>query len=250
MSVGMATQWLALALCVIFAAIRLPEAIRGRGRSVFAVLVLLCVAVALSLSPIYLFVDGILGGTNIANLFIKFCLYTIVLLLGIRCAVAFGSERARRSIGGPLGMAALTITVLVTLVLFVLSDLPESSTALNAYDDQYTVLRYADIGRAYPAYVAACLLRPAFASACDGRNRTFHRVAAAMIGTGFLKVLLLTVLLLFPLDIGAASLIMPFGAIVLVTTGLTMIWLSRRRATGRRSANFLADEHRHPRGVD
>ena len=54
MSAGSFIQWLALALCVIFAATRLPDALRGKGRSIFAVLVLVCVAVGLSLAPSYL----------------------------------------------------------------------------------------------------------------------------------------------------------------------------------------------------
>ena len=244
MSVGTFIQWLALALCVIFAIMRLPDAVRGKGRSMFVVLVLLSVAVALSLAPIYLFVDGLLGGVNLANLVIRISLYVVMLLLGARCAAAFGSDRARKFIRGPVGMAALGITVLVTVVLFALSDLPHSSTGLNAYADQPTVHWYADMGRIYPAYVAACLMGSAFASARNRHHRILHRIAAALIGTGFLMVLVFAVLLLFPINIGAAEVILPFGAIVLVTTGLTMIWLSRRRALKERSANFLANEHR------
>lgn len=242
MNGGTLIQWLALALCVIFAVMRLPDAVRGKGRSMFAVLVLLSLAVALSLSPIYLFVDSLLGGINLANLVIRMSLYAVMLLLGVRCAVAFGSDRARRYIEGPVGVAVLGLTVLVTVVLFALSDLPQSSTGLNAYSDQPTVHWYADMGRLYPGYVAACLMGPAFASVLDGHRRGLHRAAAALIGTGLLMVLVMAVLLLFPLDIGAAMVLLPFGGIVLVTVGLTMIWSSRRRAEKERSVNFLAGE--------
>lgn len=244
MSVGTFIQWLALALCVIFAAMRLPDAMRGKGRSVFAVLVLLSVAVALSLSPIYLFVDGVLGGANIANLIIRFSLYAIMLLLGVRGAAAFGSTRALALIRGPVGITVLGLTVVATVILFVLSDLPESSTGLRAYADQATVHWYSHMGRIYPAYVAVCLLGPAIAGARDSSARGLHRVAAASMAVGFLMVIAHTVLKLTGIRIGAADLILPFGAIVLVTTGLTMIWLSRRRALRERSANFLANEQR------
>ncbi len=40
MSTGIFIQWLALVLCVLFAALRLPDALRGKGRCIFAVLVL------------------------------------------------------------------------------------------------------------------------------------------------------------------------------------------------------------------
>ena len=107
MSAGSFIQWLALALCVIFAATRLPDALRGKGRSIFAVLVLLCVAVGLSLAPIYLFVDGLLGGANIANLLIRFSLYAIMLLLVICGASELLSESEFWMFCGTLGAALL-----------------------------------------------------------------------------------------------------------------------------------------------
>lgn len=246
MSVGVVIQWLALGLCLIFAAARLPDALRGRGRSVFAVLVLLCVAVALSLPPIYLTVDGLLGGTNLANLLIRLSLYAIVLLLGVRGAAAFGSTRALRLIRGPVGMTALTVTVVATLMLFALSDLPESSTGLRAYADQASVQWYAHVGRLYPAFIGACLIGSAVARARDSAAPGLHRSAAASLATGFAMVIAQAVLKLTGLRTGAADLILPFGAIVLVTTGLALIRLSRRRAPGEKTSNFLAEKHRRP----
>lgn len=244
MSGGTLIQWLALALCVVFAALRVPDAVRGKGRCVFAILVLLCVAVALSLQPIYLFVDGLLGGVNVANLMIRFALYAIMVLLGLRGAAAFGSPRALRFISGPLGAAVLGITVLATVILFGLSDLPESSTGLRAYADQPTVIWYSHLGRVYPAYVAACLLGPAILGARDRSVRPLHRCAAALMGVGFVMVVAHAALKLTGIRTGAADLLLPFGAIVLVTVGLTMIWISRRRAAREGSANFLADQGR------
>ena len=244
MSVGVVIQWLALGLCLLFAAIRLPDALRGRGRSVFAVLVLLCVAVALSLPHIYLAVDSLLGGVNIANLVIRLSLYAIMLLLGMRGAAAFGSERALRLIRGPLGVTALTVTVVGTVLLFALSDLPESSTGLRAYAGQTSVQWYAHLGRLYPAYIGACLIGSAVARARDATALRLHRSAAGLMAVGFAMVLAHATLQLTGLPTGAADLILPFGAIVLVTMGLAMIWLSGRRATSGRASNFLASEDR------
>lgn len=244
MSGGAFIQWLALALCVIFAALRLPDALRGKGRIIFAVLVLLSLSVALSLTPIYLFVDGLLGGVNVANLVIRLSLYAIMMLLGIRCAAAFGSSSARKHLTGPVGVGVLAATVLATVVLFVVSDLPESSTGLKAYADQATVRWYADVGRFYPAYVSLSLVAPAVTCVRDRSTRSLHRVAAALMAAGFVMLVAMTFLKLLPIDIGVADVILPFGAIVLVTTGLTMFWLSRRRAGKERSANFLGGRHR------
>lgn len=244
MSVGVVIQWSALGLCLIFAALRLPEALRGRGRSIFAVLVLLSFAVALSLPQVYLAVDGVLGGANIANLFIRFSLYAIMLLLGVRGAAAFGSKRALRLIRGPVGITALTVTVVATVVLFALSDLPESSTGLRAYADQTSVQWYSHLGRLYPAYIGACLIGSAVARARNSAAPGLHRCAAAFMAVGFTMVFAHAGLKLTGLRTGAADLILPFGAIVLVTSGLAMIWLSRKRATGDLTSNLLAGEHR------
>lgn len=243
MSGGTLIQWLALCLCVVFAAVRLPDAVRGRGRGVFVVLLLLALAVALSLAPIYLFVDSLLGGVNVANLLIRFSLYAMVLLLGVRCASAFHSSRARKSVSGPAGLAAVGLTAVATLTLFLMSDLPESSTGLQAYSDQATVKWYADLGRIYPAYVAACLIGPAFSSARDNSARVSHRLAAGLIMTGFAMVVVsAAVKLVNPVSVGPLEVLLPFGAIVLVTVGLALIWASRRRASRSRSANLLTEE--------
>lgn len=244
MSSGTLIQWIALAICVSFAAARLPDAVRGKGRCMFVVLVLFSLAVALSLPPIYLVVDGLIGGVNVANLLIRFSLYAIMLLLGVRGAAAFGSTRAQALIRGPVGISVLGFTVVATVILFVLSDLPESSTGLRAYADQTTVHWYAHLGRIYPAYVGACLLGPAAANALDTTARGLHRLAAGMMTVGFVMVLAHMALKLTGIRTGAADVYLPFGAIVLVTTGITLIWLSRRRSAKDSSANFLAGEQR------
>ncbi|GAB3542971.1 hypothetical protein GCM10027403_36480 [Arthrobacter tecti] len=244
MSGGATIQWVALILCVVFAAIRLPDALRGRGRGVFLVLVLFAVAVSLSIAPIYLFVDQLLGGVNVANLIIRLSLYSIVILLGMRCAAAFRSRRAQKFIAGPAGIAALALAVVVTVVLFVVSDLPESSTGLRGFTDQATVVWYQNMGRLYPAYVAACLLVPTAAEMGNRLSRPVHRLASGLIFAGFFMVLIFAILNLLPLSLGRAGVLLSFGSIVLVTTGLTMIWASRRRAAKETSRNFLARDQR------
>lgn len=241
MSGGTLIQWLVLALCVLFAVLRLPDALRGKGRSIFALLVLLSVAVALSIGPVYLFVDGLLGGSNIANLLIRFCLYAIMLLLGVRTATAFGSERALDFIRGPVGLVALGITVVATVILFGLSDLPQSSTGLRAYADQPTVSWYSHVGRLYPCYVGACLLGASAAMVRDSGAKMLHRVAASLMTVGFVLVLAHAAIKLTGIVTGLADILLPFGAIALVTTGLTIIWTSRRRAARVGSINHLAD---------
>ena len=233
-------QWTVLGLCVVCALLRVPDAARGRGRGVFVALVLLVVAVGLSLPQIYLPVDGFLGGINIANLVIRLSLFAILVLLGIRIAAAFRSPRTRWLIVGPVGLAVLGLFVLATVALFVLSDLPESSTGLVAYREQDTVQYYAEAGRLYPGYVAACLVLPALKGVVGPTGRLAHRGASALLAVGFGAVAFFAVARFSVGHLGVWEVLLPFGAILLVTTGLTIIWAARRRTEQSPQGNQLA----------
>jgi hypothetical protein len=237
---GHLIQWAALLLCILGALLRMPGVRQGRGRMIFAALVLMTVAVALSLPPIYLPVDGVLGGWNAANLIIRLSLYAVVVLLGLRMAAAFNAERVRALIVGPVGVSVLLFAVAATVVLFALSDLPESSTGLARYHGQQTVERYADIGRLYPGYVSACLVWPAAAGALRSGSLPAYRLACSLLAAGFFLVVGFAVLeLVEGLDLGVFELVLPFGAILLVVSGLTLIWFSRLRGRSRQR-NALA----------
>jgi hypothetical protein len=102
------------------------------------------------------------------------------------------------------------------------------------------VKRYSDIGRLYPAYVSACLVWPAAAGALCSGSRPAYRLACSLLAAGFFLVVLFAVLELFAdLDLGLFEVVLPFGAILLVVSGLTLIWFSRRRG-GARQSNRLA----------
>ncbi len=219
-------QWIALGLCAVGALVRLPGVRRKRGRTIFAALVLLTLAVGLSIDPIYHAVDALLGGANLANLLLRLTLYAVFVLLGVRMAAAFGSVRARRLIAGPFGRVILALAVAATLYFFTAADVPTSSTGLRAFGDQGAVQQYAAVGRLYPAYVAACLVVPAIVSVFDRHYRPIHRVACGLLALGFLLVVVFVLLRLTPLDLMAWDVILPFTAIVLAVTGLCLIWLS------------------------
>ncbi|MHA7273690.1 hypothetical protein ACX80Z_09680 [Arthrobacter sp. TMT4-20] len=238
---GQVIQWIVLGLCIAFVLLRLPDAIRGRGRGIFTALVLLVIAVGLSLPQIYLPCDRFLGGINIANLIIRLSLYAVFVLLGLRIAAAFRSPRTRWLIVGPIGVTVLAVVVLATVVLFAMSDLPESSTGLFAYGGQETVRLYAEAGRLYPGYVAACLVLPALKDLADPAGRPAHRSASALLAVGFGAVVVFAVVSLVPgTSLGVWEIGLPFGAIVLVTSGLTIIWASRRRTELSPRTNHLA----------
>ncbi|WP_394250871.1 hypothetical protein [Arthrobacter pityocampae] len=228
-------QWAAFGLCAAGAAVRVPGLREGRGRTMFMALVLLTLAVGLSLDPIYLAVDAVLGGVNVANLLLRLALYAVFLLFGIRMAAAFDSARARRLIVGPFGLSIVALTVAATLYFFVSSELGGSSTGLRAFDDQDTVRQYGAVGRLYPGYVAACLVVPAALAVFDRHARPIHRFACALVACGYALVVVFVLLRLTPLPPTSWDILLPFSAILLTVLGLCLIWVSR--VTARKSSS-------------
>lgn len=228
----MTLQWTAFGVTAFFALLRVPGVIRGENRGIFAALVLMALAVALGIPFFYLSLDALLGGVNITNLVIRYSLFAIFLILGLKLAVAFNSPRARWLIGGPVGLSVLAAAVAAAAVLFVISDLPESSTALEAYRGQNTVLAYSDVGRVYTAYVAACLAPALSAYAADSRRRRDIRLSAGLISLGMAAVVIHSLLsvALWGLERGAWDFLLNYGAVIVVALGLTIMWNSRRVA--------------------
>lgn len=242
MTAGFVIQVSAFALSCIIALLRLPDAIRGRNRSIFACLSLVAVAMGLSLPVFYDVVDPLLGGSNRANLVLRLTLYAVFVILGVRGAAAFGAPRARSAVIGPVGLAVLGVTVVLTVWLFAVSDIPVTSAGLAAYSGQASLDAYAHLGRLYPGYVAGCICVPALAASLNRRYRIPHRVGAGLFGTGLaLVVVFSAVTFLGPL--GAYMLILPFSAVILVTLGLTVMWISRRVSQRRPKVSLLTKRY-------
>ncbi len=225
-------QWVALGVCLVCAAWRLPATIKGRNVGLFWAFLLLSVAVGLSLPSIYLPVDALLGGRNFANLAVRFALYAIFYILAAKLAAAYRSPVGVRLIRGPIGISALVLIAAGTLALFLLSDLPVSSTGLKGYTDQWSVSAYALAGRLYPAYAAACLLWPSAHAARAGARR-IERISAGVICCSFTMVLLLTALQLTALRVFLLMDMLSYGSIVCMAAGLALVWISLRRTPQR-----------------
>lgn len=236
-----AIRFTVLVLLMLFIAVRVPGAVRGRNTAVFASLVLMFVAVALSLEVFYQLVDGWLGGRNYANLLLRFLVYAVLAILGARVAAAFRAPRATRLILGPIGILVLTVTAVMTWFFFATSDLPVSSAGLAAYLDQGSVSWYANVGRLYPGYVGTCLIVPALRNAVSAGNPLLARIGSALLSGGFAILTVYVVLRLPPLSIGIWDVVLPFGVIALVSGGLTLFWLSHHRARRTAVRNGLAD---------
>lgn len=220
MSLVLAFQYAALIVSTLFALVRLPLALRGRNPMLFWAFALTAIGVALSIPSIYLPVDALLGGVNYANLILRYAVYGVVLLIGSISAAAFRSPGARRLIVGPPGLAVLAVTVIVTTVLFVVSDLPVSSPGLYGYPDEYTIHVYAVVGKIYPAYVSACLIAPAFRSAAHSRRPLSLRAGSGLIGFALAEIVIWSALGTVRLPIGVWDYILPHSAVLVLAAGL------------------------------
>ena len=226
-------EWTALGVCFACLLIRLPATIRGRNVSLFWCFALLTVAVGLSIPDIYVPIDGLLGGRNIANLVLRLCLYAIAFLLATKIAAAYQSRIGLRLIRGRIGMVVLGLNVLATFITFFTSDLPVSRTGLIDYADQSSVVAYALFGRLYPTYASVCLIWPTLNGGLVAR-RMLDKSAALLMCAGFTLVPIVAVLQLAGKGGGPAIHLLSYLAILCVAIGLALVWLSYARRPARR----------------
>ncbi len=173
-------QWSTLAVCGLVAMARIPSAVRGKNRTLFYIFALMTLAILLSIQAPYVAIDQALGGFNVANLILRLVIFAALFFVGIRITRGFGADTAYRLITGRIGMAALALTSLIVVGVFLMMDTAGSSVGLagvSAKDSRNGLLveYYGAAGRAYPAYVSLVLL-PAMARAC--------RKQAARVGPG------------------------------------------------------------------
>lgn len=238
----MILQWVVLAITALLGLQRLPSAIRGENRGVFWVLVLMTLGMALSLPFFYLKADSLLGGMNVANLLLRFIVFAAFFILGVKVTAAFKIPRAQRLIAGPVGFSVLGLVVAAVTVFFALSEMPESSTALRAYEDQDTVASYGDAARLYQTYVAACLAPALSLCAADSRRRTDIRVSAGLMSLG-LSVFIIHALLslaVWDLPRGAWDRTLPYAAVLAISVALALMWNARRIEKRKPKFNPLA----------
>ena len=156
-------QWGTLIICTVVLLLRVPDAIQGRNRTVFWILVLATLCSLLSVTGPYEAIDGALGGWNLAHLILRFLVFAAVLLVGLRVATGLADERGYRLIAGPAGRWALAVSAVAVAVTFFLMDTRGSSAGLLDIADNGgrecrpgAVLR-----RGRPHLSCFCLPRPA-----------------------------------------------------------------------------------------
>ncbi|MEV8181593.1 hypothetical protein [Specibacter sp. NPDC078692] len=218
-------QWSALIVCLACTLWRAPSLLKGRNRGLSWAFVLATVSVALSLPEIYLPVDALLGGVNLANVVLRLSMLGVFFLLTFKVAAAYNSPLAQTLIRGPLGVTVLAVSALGLFVSYVLADVDGSSTGLVAFTHQPALNAYQWFGIAYIGYAAACAV-VATAKAAFSRRPVVDRVAAFFLLVGF-SLVCATVPLRIPRWANWQAVdIMTFSAILFVALGLVLVWLS------------------------
>jgi hypothetical protein len=236
-------QWTTLIASGAAALSRIPNLVRRKNRSMFYILGLMTLAILLSIKGPYLAIDGLLGGTNIANLLLRFIICGAIFFLGLRIAAGFGDERGRRLVRGRAGMLAFGLVSVALLVSFLLMDTAGSSVGMSAVDDRnewnaVLVEYYAAAGRAYPAYVCLVLL-PGMVRAFRSSLPAVLRTSALLLAVGSAAIAITVLFPLIPPAVGYLKFVINYTAILCLVAGLALIWLASGRAGRRRGAQSV-----------
>lgn len=227
-------QWVTLVIIAAATALRLPSAIRGRGRDLAFALGMLTLAVALSIPAIYVPVDGALGGFSLTNLILRFLLYGAFFTLGLALVESY-SKAARKAVVGWPGLLVLGFCLAVIVAMFIISGNKETSTGMLAHGGIDAVLVYQVAGYAYPAYIAAVLLGGTYkaAGALDG----LLKLAAVLLLIALAGMVVLPVLQGIKVNFTALAI----GKLIIQYTALNLIAISL-------SLNKI-ESLRHPRSL-
>lgn len=224
-------QWITLAVCGIVALARIPSALRGENRSLFFIYAFMTVAILLSMDAPYLAIDRFLGGTNLANLILRFIIFGAIFALGIRVARGFGAHGALKLMTGRVGIAVLGAASVAVVAVFLMMDTAGSSAGLVAVfaknaRNAALVEYYGAAGRLYPAYVTLALLPAMVRTAASGLPRLV-RLSAAMLAVGAVAISLSLLSPVIPASLGFLRFVFSYTAILCLVLGLALIWLGK-----------------------
>ncbi|HEY3575795.1 MAG TPA: hypothetical protein VGK98_18465 [Arthrobacter sp.] len=233
-------QWTTLIASGAAALSRIPNLVRRKNRSIFYALALLTLAILLSINGPYLAIDALLGGTNVANLLLRFIIFGAIFFLALRIAAGFGDSRGVQLIRGRSGTLALGLISAVLVVCFVLMDTSGSSAGLvdvaaRSPQNALLVEYYGAAGRAYPAYVCLAIL-PGMLRAIRSPLPALLRASAVLLAVGSIAVPLTLLFPVIPPPLGFLRFVLNYTAILCFVGGLALIWVASGRAGRRRGA--------------
>lgn len=223
-------QWGTLIVCGLATLVRIPDALRGRNRTVFGILFLATLCSLLSIPEPYSAIDKALGSWNLTNLILRFFVFGMVFLVGVRLAKGLGAAPARRLITGGPGRWGLAAACLAVTATFLLMDTGGSSAGLEALSDEGSrnaalVPFYAAAGRSYPAFVSFVLLLPLLATIRTPLPRLV-RAGAAVTLVGAAAAIASVPASFAPDAWDPARMLINYAAVLGYVLGLLIFWFS------------------------
>jgi hypothetical protein len=231
-------QWGTLIICSVVLLLRVPDAIRGRNRMVFGILLIATLCSLLSVPGPYAAVDVALGGWNVTHLILRFLVFAAVLLVGLQVAKGLADARAYRLIAGPPGRWALAASVVAVVAAFSLMDTRGSSAGLldiadNAGHNAVVAPFYAAAGRTYPGFVSVVLL-PALVGTATSHLPRMVRAAAFLTALGAVATAISVPACFAPGTWLLAQQSVNYLAVLGYVLGLCLFWFSRLATKGGR----------------
>ncbi|WP_426976195.1 hypothetical protein ACQCSU_15705 [Pseudarthrobacter sp. O4] len=234
-------EWGTLVVCCTVLLLRVPDAVKGRNRTVFGILLLATLCSVLAVSGPYEAIDGVLGGWNLTHLILRYLVFATVLLAGLRITRGLAATRGYRLIAGRTGRWALGISCVAVAALFLLMDTRGSSAGLEALSGsggRNAVLApfYAAAGRSYPAFVSLVLMAPLL-SAVRSQLPRLVRAAALVTLLGALAVVVSIPASFAPPDWALGQHVVNYSAVLGYVLGLALFWFSGLIASKSGNAN-------------
>lgn len=215
-----------------FTLIRIPSLVLGQNTALWIAHALIVGCLLLAVTPIYVAIDGILGGTNLTNL-ISHLAFPLIFLAGCRqVAQSVARPDLEHKISQGIGLFALLTASCLTTAFFVLADTPATSMGLNGYREDPWVIAYKAASFVYPAYCSALLVPMLLAESRNSGTPGIHRWAKGLMGTGFVLVVPVPVIHLAEFMTAAARVwvdLFIYTAILLVAVGPLLALVARKR---------------------
>lgn len=223
-------EWVTLAVCSAALLLRAPDAMRGRNRAVFGILLLATLCSVLAVSELYEVIDGALGGWGVTSLVLRYLVFATVLLVGLRLTRGLGAARGHSLIAGGIGRWALGICCLAVTVTFFLMHTYGAPAGLQAPaaagdGNPALVSLYAAAGRTYPAYVSIILM-PHLLAAVRSHLPRLVRAGALLVLLGALFAALSLPASSVPPTWAVAQHVVNYGAVLGYVVGLALFWFS------------------------
>lgn len=234
-------DWVAGSFAVLFSVLviaRTSNALRDRTKvRLWLAHLVMALALWLSVTPVYLAIDAVLGGRNIANLLSHFGFSAIFWLGGAEVSLAIGRHDLYRLIHGRIGIWVLGVGATAMTAVFIAAAPAYSAMGLNPFRDDPMVILYKAVSYLYPGFVAAVLARPLLRASLE----TPSLLGAAMrfMAVGFILVPLVAIAHLGELVAPGYAMVVDlvlYPAIILVAAGVTMAFIARIQAVRTRAS--------------